>query len=227
VGQFRVGDLGQLYAGFNTWGQRGAAANPQQLNRYSYVLNNPVRNVDPTGHVNGDGEDKPMGGVSPGGMGGSGGGVGGLGGNSQLTETELSSLKTARNARGVAGESLPYPGSPTYASDGTEITGSPMASSSRVTVDAVKEAHQLIQDMKEIPDELSASQIKANHAEPQAAAQNPDARSFGVSKDLCDRCMSFFRRYAQYRDNSIAVSTPIQDYIFRNDGSFIPIQGPK
>jgi hypothetical protein len=32
------------------WSQRGAAANPQQLNRYSYVLNNPVRNVDPSGH---------------------------------------------------------------------------------------------------------------------------------------------------------------------------------
>ncbi len=32
------------------WSQRGAAANPQQLNRYSYVLNNPVRNTDPSGH---------------------------------------------------------------------------------------------------------------------------------------------------------------------------------
>jgi hypothetical protein len=33
------------------WGQRsGGPTNPQQLNRYSYVLNNPVRNVDPTGH---------------------------------------------------------------------------------------------------------------------------------------------------------------------------------
>jgi len=33
------------------WGQRsGGPANPQQLNRYSYVLNNPVRGTDPTGH---------------------------------------------------------------------------------------------------------------------------------------------------------------------------------
>jgi hypothetical protein len=33
------------------WGQRsGGPANPQQLNRYSYVLNNPVGNVDPSGH---------------------------------------------------------------------------------------------------------------------------------------------------------------------------------
>jgi len=33
------------------WGQRsGGPANPQQLNRYSYVLNNPVQNVDPSGH---------------------------------------------------------------------------------------------------------------------------------------------------------------------------------
>ncbi len=32
------------------WGKPGAAANPQQLNRYSYVLNNPLKGVDPTGH---------------------------------------------------------------------------------------------------------------------------------------------------------------------------------
>jgi hypothetical protein len=33
------------------WSQRsGGPANPQQLNRYSYVLNNPVNGTDPSGH---------------------------------------------------------------------------------------------------------------------------------------------------------------------------------
>jgi len=33
------------------WVQRsGGPSNPQQLNRYSYVLNNPVQNIDPSGH---------------------------------------------------------------------------------------------------------------------------------------------------------------------------------
>ena len=32
------------------WSQAGPAANPQQLNRYSYVLNNPLKSGDPTGH---------------------------------------------------------------------------------------------------------------------------------------------------------------------------------
>jgi len=33
------------------WAQRsGGPADPQQLNRYSYVLNNPVRGTDPSGH---------------------------------------------------------------------------------------------------------------------------------------------------------------------------------
>jgi len=62
------------------WGQRsGGPGNPQQLNRYSYVLNNPIIGTDPSGHINGTGEDKPMGGVSPGGMGGGGGPVSGAG----------------------------------------------------------------------------------------------------------------------------------------------------
>ena len=32
------------------WGQQGAAANPQELNRYSYVNNNPIKHTDPSGH---------------------------------------------------------------------------------------------------------------------------------------------------------------------------------
>jgi len=33
------------------WAQRsGGPGNPQQLNRYSYVLNNPVKGTDPSGH---------------------------------------------------------------------------------------------------------------------------------------------------------------------------------
>jgi len=39
-------------------------ANPQELNRYSYVNNNPLKYTDPSGHVNQIGQDKdgPMGG---------------------------------------------------------------------------------------------------------------------------------------------------------------------
>ncbi len=33
------------------------AANPQSLNRYAYVGNNPLRYTDPTGHCGGEGED--------------------------------------------------------------------------------------------------------------------------------------------------------------------------
>jgi len=45
--------------------------NPQQLNRYSYVANNPLTYNDPTGHVNKSGEspDGPMGGTGTGGDG--------------------------------------------------------------------------------------------------------------------------------------------------------------
>jgi hypothetical protein len=32
------------------WSTSGAAGNPQELNRYSYALNNPMRYTDPSGH---------------------------------------------------------------------------------------------------------------------------------------------------------------------------------
>ena len=64
------------------------AANPQAYNRYSYVLNNPLRYTDPTGHYCvGDDEDcADEGGDGPaptgtGGNNGGGGGGGGGGGN--------------------------------------------------------------------------------------------------------------------------------------------------
>jgi hypothetical protein len=34
----------------NAWGENGPAKNPQDFNRYSYGLNNPLKNTDPTGH---------------------------------------------------------------------------------------------------------------------------------------------------------------------------------
>jgi len=49
AGSLTVSPSDAMAAG--AWAQRsGGPSNPQQLNRYSYVLNNPVRNVDPTGH---------------------------------------------------------------------------------------------------------------------------------------------------------------------------------
>ncbi len=56
------------------WGERGAAANPQALNRYSYVNNNPLGAGDPTGHV---GEHDPCRKGCAGTTGGGGGGGGG------------------------------------------------------------------------------------------------------------------------------------------------------
>src|SRR5688572_4912224 len=43
---FQLDDEGKQQAK-SPWGP----ANPQALNRYSYVLNNPLRYVDPTGHM--------------------------------------------------------------------------------------------------------------------------------------------------------------------------------
>lgn len=78
-------------------------------------------------------------------------------------------------------------------------------------------------DMKNISDDVPIGCIKAHHAGPQIAAHNPDARAFGISRALCPGCQSFFRRYAQYHGASIAVSTPVQDYIFRSNGTVIPV----
>jgi RHS repeat-associated protein len=74
---------------------------PQSLNRYSYVLNNALRYIDPTGHVedeNSDGIGDPGGGPVGGGKGGSGGsgvGPGGTSGSgSNLTQTAQSSIRS-------------------------------------------------------------------------------------------------------------------------------------
>jgi RHS repeat-associated protein len=54
----------------------GGAANPQALNRYSYVNNNPLRYTDPTGHTV---DDREKGGAGAGGGFNNGGGAGGCG----------------------------------------------------------------------------------------------------------------------------------------------------
>ncbi len=65
-------------------------ANPQNLNRYSYVLNNPIRYNDPTGHMCSDPEDPTPScdGSGGGGGGGDGGGGGNGGGNSEEEEED-------------------------------------------------------------------------------------------------------------------------------------------
>ena len=56
------------------WGEKGAAANPQELNRYSYVNNNPVGAADPTGHVGDPADDTRLKGYGGGPSGNDGGG---------------------------------------------------------------------------------------------------------------------------------------------------------
>jgi len=66
-------------------GSSQGPGDPQQLNRYSYMLNNPIRNTDPSGHTVTDGRDdaKGMGGST-----GTGGGPGGRGGVKGTQGTE-------------------------------------------------------------------------------------------------------------------------------------------
>jgi RHS repeat-associated protein len=85
-----------------TWGKDGGGpANAQDLNRYSYALNNPVRNTDPSGHCGDAPKATPTPGStagcgssnrgSQGGSGGSGGGGGrGTGGTSNSQNTTSS-----------------------------------------------------------------------------------------------------------------------------------------
>jgi RHS repeat-associated protein len=59
---FQLSDEDRKKAG-SPWGP----ANPQALNRYSYVQNNPLRYTDPTGHVDDDGKNDKIGGPAEGG----------------------------------------------------------------------------------------------------------------------------------------------------------------
>lgn len=73
------------------------SANPQNLNRYSYVTNNPLRYTDPTGHIRsecGEDGDECGGSGSSNGSGGSGNGGGGDGGgdDDDDDDDDLSSL---------------------------------------------------------------------------------------------------------------------------------------
>ena len=56
----------------------GGPSDPQGLNRYAYVRNNPVRWVDPTGHVKKPGQFDEGNGLGGSGGGGGGGGIGGV-----------------------------------------------------------------------------------------------------------------------------------------------------
>jgi hypothetical protein len=64
--------------------------NPQEINRYSYALNNPMRYNDPSGHVS-DPLDEKAGGGGGGGPGGGGGIGGGSGGRGGIAQANVSS----------------------------------------------------------------------------------------------------------------------------------------
>ncbi|GAB4187399.1 MAG: hypothetical protein Fur005_49220 [Roseiflexaceae bacterium] len=72
------------------WGKakEGGPANPQNLNRYSYVRNNPLTRVDPTGHADGDPDQL-------GALRGSGGGGGKKGGGAGVGTAVTTAVNSA------------------------------------------------------------------------------------------------------------------------------------
>lgn len=76
----------------SAWKTAGSGpANPQELNRYSYVSNDPLTRTDPTGHLDCGGEcaDEKVGGPTGGGDGGGSGGGSGSGEGSGKAPVEL------------------------------------------------------------------------------------------------------------------------------------------
>ncbi len=71
-----------------------------------------------------------------------------------------------------------------------------------------------------MPDD-NTEDIDPTHALVQIVAHNQQARAFGVTRDPCPSCHKFLRRYARYRNDSIAVSAPLQDYVYRKDGTLL------
>jgi RHS repeat-associated protein len=213
----------------------GGPANPQDLNRYTYVLNNPVNLTDPTGHC-GVMRTGPCGGgrgfgssgrfSAPDGRGGSSGSS--PKGSNPTGNTDEARLTAARQARERAGKSEENPNSPTYASDGKQVTGSQNATSSRTTINPEAEARKLVENLKTVRDPLDVNRrLNPTHAEPKIVAVSPDTYAYGVSRQLCPSCMSLFRRLAQQRKETIAVSAPRQEYLFYSDGTQKVMTGPK
>ena len=119
---------------------KAGTANPQNLNRYSYVNNSPLRYTDPTGHMHGVGQpDGDMGISSSGGAGpedASGGddigiweGEGGATAPEPASEAapvEVPNQSAAAQARAAeAGETAGAPTNPTE-SDGTQSASAPV-----------------------------------------------------------------------------------------------------